>query len=72
MPLMPATPLSRSAVAIYVDILLLTTLLLELAPRLTGLTMREWVGTSLGMTVGWNACKQSRARASHDRRKQLP
>jgi hypothetical protein len=41
----------RSTLAIYVDVLLLATLLLLYAPRLTGLSLHEWLGVSLGVTL---------------------
>lgn len=42
---------SRNAFAIFVDILLLVTLLLLFSPRLTGLSVHEWLGISLGGTL---------------------
>jgi hypothetical protein len=41
----------RDAVAIYVDVILLVTLLLLFSPRLTGLSIHEWIGISLGATM---------------------
>ena len=46
-----STSRSRNAFAIYVDILLLAMLLLLFSPRLTGLTVHEWLGISLGGTL---------------------
>ena len=43
--------IARGTFAIYVDVLLLATLLLLYAPRLTGLTLHEWLGVSLGVTL---------------------
>jgi Domain of unknown function (DUF4405) len=45
------TSRSRNALAIYVDILLLATLLLLFSPRLSGLSIHEWLGISLGGTL---------------------
>jgi hypothetical protein len=45
---MSTTSRSRNAVAIYVDVLLLATLLFLFSPRLTGLPIHEWLGISLG------------------------
>lgn len=42
---------SRNGFAIYVDVLLLATLLLLFSPRLTGLSIHEWLGVSLGATL---------------------
>jgi Domain of unknown function (DUF4405) len=43
-----STSRSRNALAIYVDILLLAMLLLLFSPRMTGLSIHEWLGISLG------------------------
>lgn len=40
--------IARGTFAIYVDVLLLATLLLLWSPRLTGLPLHEWLGLSLG------------------------
>jgi hypothetical membrane protein len=45
---MSATSRSRNAFAIYVDVLLLAMLLLLFSPRMTGLSIHEWLGISLG------------------------
>jgi uncharacterized protein DUF4405 len=42
---------ARGTLAIYVDVLLLATLLLLWSPRLTGLPLHEWLGLSLGATL---------------------
>lgn len=42
---------ARNSFAIYVDVLLLATLLLLFSPRLTGLSIHEWLGVSLGATL---------------------
>jgi uncharacterized protein DUF4405 len=42
---------ARGRLAIYVDVVVLATLLLLFAPRLTGLPIHEWLGVSLGATL---------------------
>jgi hypothetical protein len=42
---------ARGTFAIYVDVLLLATLLSVYSPRLTGLTLHEWLGVSLVATL---------------------
>jgi cytochrome b len=49
--LIRASSRPRHVVAIYIDIALLVALLLLFSPRLTGLSLHEWVGIALGLPL---------------------